>query len=558
MSLARREITTSVLSRAAAAVVVAVACGGPLVSSASAATAPPAQDSFYAAPASLPSAAPGDVLRTRSVDITVAGLPAPVPATQVLYRTRNQLGEPTATVATIVKPTVPAGPVKLLSYQTAYDGLADTCRPSYVLRAGAGNSIVTAQSADAYAYVTQGYTVVTADYEGPTDDFGAGRESGYGTLDAIRAAQHVLGTDAHTTPVALTGYSGGSIASVWASELQQTYAPELDVIGTAAGGVPADFVHNLEYIAGSSDWAGAIPAVGLGLARAYRLDVNKLMSARGRQILDEVSKGCLNASAYPGLKFEDLLAPQYQDWKKVPDFVSVFNDSIMGQAGTPKAPVLLAVGNKDGTGDAVMVAKDVQQLAYTYCSRHLPTQFQEFQGADHTAGYAAFTPLASTFVSQRFAGMTTDGCSGIAPGNPLDPLPTPSGGTTSGSSGTSGTNASGTPTGSPGGTTQTRPGASKPPHLKVSGLRRSGHRYSVRITAGAARLTHTRITVYLIGKKGHRTRKASRPISGTVGVSGKRARLPLRRATAGRRYAVVVKAKAGTSAVTGTLVFRAR
>lgn len=80
----------------------------------------------------------------------------------------------------------------------------------------------------------------------------------------------------------------------------------------------------------------------------------------------------------------------------------------------------------------------------------------------------------------------------------------------------------------------------------------------MRITAGAARLTHTRITVYLIGKKGHRTRKASRPISGTVGVSGKRARLPLRRATAGRRYAVVVKAKAGTSAVTGTLVFRAR
>ncbi len=534
-------------------VAVTVACVGLLASTASAATTRPAQDAFYAAPASLASAAPGAVLKTRSVDIKVAGAPLPVPATQVLYRTRNQLGEPTATVATIVKPAVPAGPVKLLSYQTAYDGLTDTCRPSYVLRAGEGNSIVTAESAAAYAYVTQGYTVVTSDYEGPTDDFGAGRESGYGTLDAIRAAQQVLGVG-EATPVGLTGYSGGSIASVWAAELQQTYAPELNVIGTAAGGVPTDFVHNLAYIAGSSDWAGAIPAVGLGLIRAYRLDANRLLSARGRQILDEVSQGCLNASGYPGLKFEDLLAPQYQDFKKVPELVTAFNDSIMGRVGTPKAPVLLAVGNKDGTGDAVMVAKDVQQLAYTYCTRKLPTQFHEFQGADHTAGFVAYSPLAATFLAQRFAGLTTDGCAAIGPGNPLDPLPTPGDG---GGSGAGATGGSGTPgAGTPG--TATRPGTAKRPQLKVAGLRRTGHRYSVRISAGGARLSKVRVTVYEVGRKGHRTRKARATLSGTVGVAGKRVRLPLRRAKAHQRYAVVVTAKAGTATVKGTLVFRAR
>jgi len=548
----------SVLSRAAA---VAAACFGLLVfvSTAGAATTRPAQDAFYAAPASLASAAPGAVLKTRSVDITVAGLPLPLPATQVLYRTQNQLGEPTATVATIVKPAVPAGPVKLLSYQTAYDGLTDTCRPSYVLRAGEGNSIVTAESAAAYAYVAQGYTVVTSDYEGPTDDFGAGRESGYGTLDAIRAAQKVLGVNAKTTPVGLTGYSGGSIASVWAAELQQTYAPELNVIGTAAGGVPTDFVHNLDYIAGSSDWAGAIPAVGLGLIRAYRLDANKLLNARGRQIMDEVSQGCLNASGYPGLKFEDLLAPEYQDFRKVPELVAAFNDSIMGRVGTPKAPVLLAVGNKDGTGDAVMVAKDVQQLAYTYCTRKLPTQFHEFQGADHTAGFVAYSPLAATFLLQRFAGLTTDGCSGISPGNPLDPLPTPGGDGSSGSTGTGSEGGSGTTGGgSSGGGTTTKPGKAKTPQLKIAGLKRAGHRYSVRLTAGGARLSKVRITVYEIGRKNHRTRRAAATLSGTVGVGGKRVRLPLKRAKAGKRYAVVVTAKAGTSAVKQTLVFRAR
>jgi hypothetical protein len=543
----------SVLRRS---VVVAAAVLGLFAVPAGAATTAPSQDAFYAAPAALGSAAPGAVLKTRTVDITVAGLALPVSATQVLYRTQNQLGEPTATVATIVQPAVPVGPVKLLSYQTAYDGLTDTCRPSYVLQEGAGNSTVVAESAVAYAYVAQGYTVVTSDYEGPTDDFGAGRESGYGTLDAIRAAQQVLGVDAHTTPVALTGYSGGSIASVWAAELQQTYAPELDVIGTAAGGVPPDFVHNLDYIAGSSDWAGAIPAVGLGLFRAYRLDPAKYLNASGQQIFNEVGGRCLEASAYPGLKFEDLLAPQYKDWKKVPELVSAFNDAIMARAGTPKAPVLLAVGNKDGTGDAVMVAKDVQQLAYTYCTRGVPTQFQEFQGADHTAGFVAFSPLAATFVLQRFAGITTDGCSGISPGNPLDPLPTPSSDTSGSGDAPGGTTAPG-----PG----TQPGPAKPvskpaatkPRVTLAGLRRSGHRYSLKI-GGGARLSHVKITVYAVDKKGHRTRKASASLSGTIGAAGRRVRLPLGTAKKGQRYAVVVKATAGTTAVTRTLTFRAR
>jgi hypothetical protein len=546
----------SVLSRSAAVV---AACLGLFASSAGAATTVPSQDAFYAAPASLASAKPGAVLRTRTVDITVAGLPLPVAATQVLYRTQNQLGEPTATVATVVKPAVQVGPVKLLSYQTAYDGLTDTCRPSYVLRAGAGNSTVVAESAVAYTYVAQGYTVVTSDYEGPTDDFGAGRGSGYGTLDAIRAAQQVLGV-ARSTPVALSGYSGGSIASVWAAELQQSYAPELDVIGTAAGGVPPDFVHNLDYIAGSSDWAGAIPAVGLGLFRAYRLDPATYLNARGLQIFDAVGKGCLDADGYPGLTFEDLLLPKYQDWKKVPELVSAFNDSIMARAGTPKAPVLLAVGNKDGTGDAVMVAKDVQQLAYTYCTRKVPTQFFEFAGADHVAAFVAFSPLAETFVLQRFAGLTTDGCASISPGNPLDPLPVPSGGGTPGTSGggTSGTGTdSGTGTGGGTPSTGTKPAARPPLRVTVNGLKRSGGRYSVRVGGGASRLSAVKVTVYAVGTHGKRTRKASVRVAGTVGTAGKRVRLPLR-TKKGQRYAVVVSAKAGTAAVTGTLTFRAR
>ena len=211
-------------------------------------------------------------------------------------------------------------------------------------------------------YVQQGFTVVTSDYEGPTDDYGAGHESGYATLDAIRAAEHELKLPAGSTPVGLVGYSGGSIASEWASELASAYAPELHLIGVAEGGIPADYIHTTDYIDGSSSWAGAIPAVSLGLMRAYKVNVATYASAKGMEIFKQVEQGCLNPIAYPGLKLEDLLKPQYKDWKKVPIFVRIFNNSIMSFAGTPKEPLLMGVGDADGTGDGVMIDKDVQEL----------------------------------------------------------------------------------------------------------------------------------------------------------------------------------------------------
>ncbi|HSO99774.1 MAG TPA: hypothetical protein VLP43_12540, partial [Solirubrobacteraceae bacterium] len=104
----------------------------------------------------------GTVLRTRTIAMNFSGLPG-VTGTQVLYRTTNQLGQASATVATIIHPPVPTG--KLLSYQTFYDGVAATCRPSYTLQNGAGSPGL--EDALMQPYLTQGFTIVTADYEGP-------------------------------------------------------------------------------------------------------------------------------------------------------------------------------------------------------------------------------------------------------------------------------------------------------------------------------------------------------------------------------------------------------
>lgn len=64
------------------------------------------------------------------------------------------------------------------------------------------------------------------------------------------------------------GYSGGSIASEWAAELQGQYAPQLRFAGTAIGGVVSNGTEIFPAISGSI-WAGLGPEALLGLTTQY-------------------------------------------------------------------------------------------------------------------------------------------------------------------------------------------------------------------------------------------------------------------------------------------------
>jgi Secretory lipase len=390
----------------------------------------PSSDPFYTYSGSTPLAqvAPGTVLKMRAVQLVISGAPSAYSAEQVLYRTTGELGQPTATVATVIKPLVPAGATKLVSYQTFYDALGSSCDPSYTLQGG--NPSYSDAQIDATLlqnYLQAGFTVVTSDYEGENLDWADGQESGYDTLDGIRAAENALGAP-HSTSVGMVGYSGGSIATEWASELAPAYAPDLHIVGVAEGGVPVDFAHNLTYINGDNDgWAGVIPAVLVGTARGFGIDLSTYLSAYGQQVTGQVADECINnfAGSYPGLTVQQLLKPQYQNFLAIPTFASVINELTMGTApGNPAVPLFMAVGNSDGTGDGVMVAADVEALAHEYCEQGVPVTFSEYSGLDHEEAIAPFESAALTFLEGRFAGgPSSNGCASIGTGNSLAPLP---------------------------------------------------------------------------------------------------------------------------------------
>jgi hypothetical protein len=240
---------------------------------------PPADDPFYAAPANIASEKPGTVLRSREVTVAAfAALPQKVQhAWQVLYRTTSAIGEPQATVTTLLVPfNASTAPVKLLSYQVAEDSPSGQCAPSYQLRLALETEIscsrqrfcsstlpckkggpslfpITKVRGHGQA-IGQSKAILTLlllpFFSGPKSAYPAGIQPGQGVLDGIRAslALPAASLDASTTRIGLLGYSGGALASAWASELQPSYAPELHIVGVAEGGVPVNVGHVLEKV----------------------------------------------------------------------------------------------------------------------------------------------------------------------------------------------------------------------------------------------------------------------------------------------------------------------
>jgi hypothetical protein len=363
----------------------------------------PADDPFYDWDGGL-DVSPGTVLRSRPMTFRTPTQPTPITGSQVLYRTTDQQGDGVVTVATVLRPLVP-GPTRIVSYHMAYDALGSQCNPSYTLSGGSTSPIAGAEQ----AVIAGEWTI--------------GRQSGYAALDGIRAAQSLLQLPS-STPVGMVGYSGGSVPTQWGAEVAPEYAPELNLVGAAAGGLPVDLAHNLPYVSGNREWAGVIPALIVAYERAYGLDLNSFISDYGFEVIDQVDQECIAqfADDYPTLTDASMVKAPYNSLLDVPEVVAAIDDNIMGSQGTPRTPMFLAVGHADPIGDTVMITGDVQGLAYGYCGRGVDVQYAQYDGLTHSDAFPVFEAQSLQFLTERFSGGPThSNCVTIPPGDALTP-----------------------------------------------------------------------------------------------------------------------------------------
>ncbi|WP_369382875.1 lipase family protein [Streptomyces sp. cg36] len=438
-----RLLSIAVATAAAMAAVPAATSAAATPAAARTSASASASDSFYAYTGSEPlsSFAPGTVLKTRTLPYHVLGIPTPLKAVQLLYRTTDAQGRPAANVTTVVR-SLTGDSSKAVSYQSFYDSLNPEDSPSRAIAGGVtlGGTIPNAESLLIAPLLLKGYNLVIPDTEGQQANFAAGPEYGTNTLDSIRAATKAAetGLDSHTS-FGLIGYSGGAIATNWAAALAPSYAPDVNrrLVGYAEGGLLVDPAHNLKYVDGSLVWTGVIPMAVIGVSRSYDIDLKSYLNSYGLSVYKDLERGSIiNALGhYPGLTWKKMAKPEYANPNSIPAFVTAMNRLNLGSAATPTVPGFIGQGNGGvfegtfsnrsgiGTGDGVMVAGDVRSLARQYCATgRSAVKYNQYELLSHTGATVAWAPVALGWLNDRFAGRTAPSdCGHIAGGNSLTP-----------------------------------------------------------------------------------------------------------------------------------------
>ncbi|WP_243075554.1 alpha/beta fold hydrolase [Microbacterium sp. SS28] len=194
----------------------------------------PGIDDFYAQPADAAVGDPGTIVKTDAL----LGTPLASRAWRIMYRSTTAAGDPVVVTGVLIEPWGPApeGGRTLVSWGHPTTGSARDCAPSYGFDPFLGIEGLR-------LLLQRGFAVVATDYagmgtEGP-DSYLVGGTAGRNVLDAVRAAQEVLG-EAASDDVVLWGHSQGGQAALFAAEEASKYAPELDIRAVAVAAPAAD------------------------------------------------------------------------------------------------------------------------------------------------------------------------------------------------------------------------------------------------------------------------------------------------------------------------------
>ncbi|KAF7563738.1 hypothetical protein G7046_g425 [Stylonectria norvegica] len=228
---------------------------------------PPSQDPWYIdTPHGLKSTVPGTILRLRPApgNLTLA-VGNCSKAYNILYRTTDSRYNPTYAVTTLYVPkelSKKASTSSLLSYQVPYNSVDVDSSPSF--------SFHTAPFPEIGQALGLGWYVLVPDFEGPTAANVAGILEAHAVLDSIRATlRSKLVGPSSAIKTAVWGYSGGSIATEWALEFQEQYAPDLNISGAALGGLAPNTTDVIATTAPGTIYGSHAIAGFLGIMSQY-------------------------------------------------------------------------------------------------------------------------------------------------------------------------------------------------------------------------------------------------------------------------------------------------
>ncbi|NKW49755.1 alpha/beta fold hydrolase [Rhodococcus hoagii] len=413
------------------------ACLAAAVTSGVTASAAPAD--FYEVPASALGGAPGTVVDTQPypplLSIPNQQGPWPSGAQRIMYRTRDAHGAATAASGTYFDASLPwigAGPRPLVVLGPGTQGQGDQCAPSRLFQDGIHYNApldfaVEYEVLQVHALLSRGIDVVVTDYQGlgtaGMHSYVDRRAQGHAMLDAARAVKALPGSRiGDDNPIGFWGYSQGGGAAASAAEMQPSYAPDLDVRGTYAGGPPAD----LRTVAAALDGGLATGLLGYAVNSIYagypetRADIDGALAPAGRQALDEIAAQCVPETiARYGLH-------RTTEWTKdgrslaelidaLPSVSAVVDEQRIGRS-TPGSPVLIVQGRNDD----LIPHNQATRLAADWCAQGATVEFRTEEIPPIAPGFVvghglpmvSGLPSALDWMTDRFDGVPArSGCS---------------------------------------------------------------------------------------------------------------------------------------------------
>ncbi|KAF5710941.1 lipase 1 [Fusarium mundagurra] len=371
---------------------------------------PPSKDPWYSAPDGWESSQPGDVLRIRSAS-NLTGMDGSAAVYHILYRSTDSRGRPSWAVTTLFIPTSfyqsPSGKAAILSYQFAYNTCNVDSSPSFALSGVMAKSEPNLGIKSSTSLITEmlsfGWIVNTPDHLGPTAAFGASVQAGHATLDSLSAVHNLLSLgDNSGFNTAIWGYSGGSIATFSAAELQTSYASELNISAAVVGGLVDDISAALDKI-NKSPIAGTLIALLLGVTAQYPEERAYLESRLVPETKDEFmsvvyTEITQNVSKYSGKDIYSFFKGGGEDLKS-PILQGLYDKQAkLGYRDTPTMPMFLYKDIQDQFCTIDLTDATVDRL----CEKGAEITFERNTVGSHVSEIENGKPRAFGFLRSIF------------------------------------------------------------------------------------------------------------------------------------------------------------
>jgi pimeloyl-ACP methyl ester carboxylesterase len=190
---------------------------------------------FYTWTGEIPGTS-GQMLRTEPLEAGL-GLPMAGEQVRILYSSTDGVDDKTPVVVSgayfTPRGTPPAGGWPLVAWAHGTTGIADVCAPSSNARSKRDASYLD-------TWLAQGFAIVATDYQGlgtpGPHPYLMVRSEAYSVLDSVRAVLKSFPNVANR--VVVIGQSQGGQAAFATAGIAPKYAPELNIRGSVATGVP--------------------------------------------------------------------------------------------------------------------------------------------------------------------------------------------------------------------------------------------------------------------------------------------------------------------------------